>query len=101
MSVTQYLDLAYAVAVDDRVRRGVSLLDALESTQEWAARSDIGLTEPVKVVPAGGNTYQSSDSERPRVDPGGPGAPVSRREMQEAEAVSAFMAQLGSGKGLG
>lgn len=100
MSVTQYLDLAYAVAVDDRVRRGVSLLDALESTQEWAARSDLGFLE-VKVAPAGGNTYQSSEPERPRVDPGGPGAPVSRREMQEAEAVSAFMTQLGGGKGVG
>jgi hypothetical protein len=94
MSVTQYLDLAYAVSVEDRVRRGATLVEALDATKEWAARSDTG--ETVQATTASGNTYQSSD----RVDPGGPGAPVSQREIQEAKAVSAFMSRLGKVEGI-
>lgn len=37
MTLTEYLDLAYAVVVDEHVRRGASLFDALDVTSEFAA----------------------------------------------------------------
>ncbi len=95
MSVTDYLDPAYAVTVDDRVRRGANLRDALEATKDWAAQSDRGETVEV-TIPAGGNTYKTAE----RVDPGGPGAPVSAQELQDAKATAAFMAQLGNVGGI-
>lgn len=49
MSVSQYLDLAYAVVVEEHVRRGASLFDALDSSREFAAGG--GETQ----VPASGN----------------------------------------------
>lgn len=51
MTLTQYLDLAYAVVVEEHVRRGGSLFDVLESTAEFAAGSNKG----VMVGTASGN----------------------------------------------
>lgn len=53
MTVDQYLDLAFSVVVDDKVRRGATLANALEETSEWAAG---GLMKAaLEDVPAGGN----------------------------------------------
>lgn len=105
MSVTQYLDLAYSVVVDERVRRGSSLFDALEATGEWAAGQqplpEVSLkATPVvtTLAPASGN---SMEREPDRVDPGGPGAPVTAEERANADAMSMFQSMMGDVGGVG
>lgn len=48
--MSQYLDLAYAVVVDERVRRGTPLFDALDQTREYAASGTV-----VPLDTSGGN----------------------------------------------
>ena len=96
MSLTQYLDLAYSVVVEERMRRGSSLFDALDSTTEWAAsaRAPIPGITPTRdareSAPAGGNSMERAD----RVDPGGPGAPLTPEEIANGQALAAFEAMM-------
>ena len=83
MTVTQYLDLAYAVVVEDRVRRGMTLFEALDDTKEWAAVS-AGVSMAAKSKP------QSSPRSAPEPvsGVGGPGAPVSAADLANLEAMA-------------
>ena len=85
--MSQYLDLAYAVVVDERVRRGMPLFDALDDTREYAA-SRTHAPEPVVVATAGGNTVQAAPPEPERANIGGPGAPLSAEDLANARALA-------------
>ncbi len=82
MSISQFLDLAYFVAVDERVRRGWSLHDALDDIKEFAAR----------VVQA--PTASVSDSSTPR--PRG-GKSVEEQNNEALQQLQAMMGGLGGG----
>ena len=96
MTVSQYLDLAYSTLVDERVRRGSSLYDSLEATEEWAA----GRQPMITVVAKAANTASGNTVEK--ADPGGPGAPLTPEELANAEAMTVFtaaMSNVGGGPG--
>lgn len=83
--MSQYLDLAYAVVVDERVRGGAKLYDALEETKSWAASRTA-----VPAVTARGNT-----TEAPPRPPdqgvsgiGGPGEPVTATDLANRDAMA-------------
>jgi hypothetical protein len=83
MTVDQYLDLAYAVVVEDRVRRGMNLHDALEATKEFAA----GTPEPVPTA-SGSNTTST---------PPRPPANVEAQNDASLQQLQAMMGGLGGG----
>lgn len=99
MSLTQYLDLAYAVVVDERVRRGSTLFDALEQTAEWAAggRPPVAaITTPV--THAGGNTMERDVG---KADIGGPGAALTPEEIAQAQQMAIFNQAMSNVGGVG
>lgn len=99
MSLTQYLDLAYAVVVDERVRRGASLFDALEQTTEWAAgRRPPAPEVTMPATHAGGNSMERPDPGK--ADVGGPGAPLSAEDLANAQALEIFNSAMSNVGGL-
>ena len=100
MTINQYLDLAYSVVVDDRVRRGARLYDALDETREFAAGRGV-----IPVATAGGN---QSDLARPNTMPepepqtaniGGPGAPITAEDRANAAAMATLNAAMAGVQG--
>ena len=90
MTITGFLDLAHSVCVDERVRRGLTLWEALDDMKEFAAG-----TGGIKVSTAGGRT-----EEAPKSGVGGPGEPVSAAELQNAEAMAWLNSQLSGTQGV-
>ena len=93
MTLTQYLDLAYAVVVDEHVRRGDSLFDALESTGLYAAGNK-------GVSPA-----TASGRDRPKAAPkapvasygvGGPGEPATATDLANRDAMAILTGRMAS-----
>lgn len=93
MTVTDFLDLAHSVCVDERVRRGMTLWEALEDMKEFAAG-----TGGVKVATAGGST--TVRAEKPQRGVGGPGEPVSAAELQNVQSMAWLQSQLGGTQGV-
>jgi hypothetical protein len=84
MTVSQYLDLAYAVVVDERVRRGASLYEALDDTADLAA----GGGEVVFRTGAASNTTQAvRAAPPPEQGIGGPGQPATAADLANVEAM--------------
>jgi hypothetical protein len=54
MTLNQFLDAAYALLVQEHVRIGASLIEALSNTREYAA--GFKEEEEEELIPAGGNT---------------------------------------------
>ena len=95
MSVSQYLDLAYAVVVEDRVQRGMTLFDALDDTSEWAARgSGLGTVAASTTTPK----RAAAPPPPPTGGVGGPGAPVTATDLANQAAMATLQAAL-SGTG--
>lgn len=94
MTVTQYLDLAYAVVVEERVKGGMTLFDALEDTKEWAAGGG-GLTAAASAANTTTQTRASAPpSEELPSGVGGPGAPLTRAELANQEAMAVLAAAM-------
>lgn len=92
MTITAFLDLAHSICVDERVRRGMTLWEALEDMKEFAAG-----TGGVKVATASGRT---AEAEAPQSGVGGPGEPVSAAELQNADAMAWLNSQLSGTQGV-
>lgn len=54
--MSQYLDLAYAVVVDERVRRGMTLWDAIDDVRDFAAGGSAGEAATARGIDASSNT---------------------------------------------
>lgn len=91
MTITAFLDLAHSVCVDERVRRGMSLWEALDDMKEFAA-GDHG----VKVAATASGSARST----PKTGVGGPGQPVTAEEMQNADAMAWLQGRLGQTQGV-
>ena len=96
MTVTQYLDLAYAVVVEDRVRRGMTLFEALDDTRDWAAVSG-GIPMPS----ANSTTRPEAVPEPVSPGVGGPGQPVTAAERKNAESMAILTGVLSNTEGGG
>jgi hypothetical protein len=77
MTVSQFLDLAFAVLVDEHMRRGDNLFDALENMKTYAAGKG-----GVKVSTAGGRASQPSQGI------GGPGEPATAADLANMNALA-------------
>lgn len=100
MTVTQYLDLAYAVVVEDRVRRGMTLFEALDDTKAWAANGG----RPTQEAAVGTNTTsrpQAVPEPEPTSGVGGPGQPVTAAERRNADAMAILTGVLSNTEGGG
>lgn len=99
MTVTQYLDLAYAVVVEDRVRRGMTLFEALDDTKAWAANGGA----PIQDAAVGTNTSrpQAVPEPEPTSGVGGPGQPVTAAERKNAEAMAILTGVMSNTEGGG
>lgn len=91
MSITAFLDLAHSVCVDERVRRGMTLWEALEDMKEFAAG-----TGGVKV-----STTASGSTSRRQTGVGGPGEVVTDPvEIQNAQAMAWLTGQMSGTQGV-
>lgn len=82
--MSQYLDLAYAVVVDERVRRGTPLFEALDDTRDYAA---VRTRAPEPMV----TTARGNSTEAPPPPPasiGGPGEAVSATDLANMDALA-------------
>lgn len=84
MTLTQYLDLAYSVIVDERIKGGMSLFDALDDTKGWAA-SGGGLSTAA--------TAQKNDSQPKPTR----GVSVEQQNDEALQTLMAAMSGIGSG----
>jgi hypothetical protein len=96
MTVNQYLDLAYAVVVEEHVRRGSSLFDALELTAEFAAG---GERRPVVTGTAGATASGNGTPPPPEQGIGGPGAPLTAADLANQEAMAVLTGAMGGVSG--
>lgn len=92
-----FLDLAFSVIVDERVRRGWKLDDALEEMKEYARGSS--LSETIIRSGTGTNTTVET-SEVPASGVGGPGQPVSAAELANVNALAMFEAAMATTSGV-
>ena len=95
MTLTQYLDLAYAVVVDEHVRRGDTLFDALEHTKEYASRR-AGVSA---FATAGGSQQEQRRKPEPESGVGGPGEPATATDLANAEAMRVLTGAMGGVQG--
>jgi hypothetical protein len=94
MTITAFLDLAHSVCVDERVRRGMTLWEALEDMKEFAAGTG-GVKVSVAATASG-----SGSAAKPKDGVGGPGEPVGAAELQNVEAMAWLSSKLGGTQGV-